>query len=217
MAKPYKPGPKRFRFEAADGTDESVLVADAQAAYEALRGFVEHHSSDRYTVRDDTTAETLDLLTGRCVLTRHHVTGGPRTDHLEVARAARCLTGAMLFFENGHAGLDHFGSWVDDLAVLDEAPEVQGARRAASFTTQEAALAELGRLWADSGIVDPSDRFCVFFDSHGADDDLVERVVLLQLIPFLGLERVEAPAGAADGEVWVRRDPRLDAEIERWA
>ncbi|MFE7183159.1 hypothetical protein [Streptomyces erythrochromogenes] len=65
--------------------------------------------------------------------------------------------------------------------------------------------------------MDPSDRYYVFFDSHGADDDRAERAELLELIAFLGIERVDAPAGAAGGEVWTRTDARLDAEFARWS
>ncbi|WP_433309458.1 hypothetical protein ACQP0U_20645 [Micromonospora sp. CA-269861] len=123
----------------------------------------------------------------------------------------------MLFFENGYAGLDYFGQWFSDLSALDASPETRGAARAATITTEAAAIGEVARIWANSGIVDPSDEYYVFFDSHGVDDDRAERAELLQLIEFLGLERVDAPAGAAGGEVWVRTDPRLAVECARWS
>ncbi|MGW6993345.1 hypothetical protein [Streptomyces sp. NPDC054946] len=66
----------------------------------------------------------------------------------------------------------------------------------------------------NSGCVDPSDQYYVFFDSHGVDDDRAE---LLKLIEFLGIERVDAPAEYAGGEVWVRTEPRLDVEFVRWS
>lgn len=213
MAKPYQPGPKQFTFEAGDGATLQLTAADAQVAIESLHAFVVGSPSDRYTVRDEVTGERLDLLTEQCVVVRHHADS---VDRLEVARASRCLTAAMLFFENGHAGLAHFGQWVPD-GSEPLSPKEHGAARAAAITTEAAALAELGRLWADSGIVDPSDEFYVFFDAHGADDDRADRVVLLELLTLIGLKRVDSPAGAADGEVWVRREPRLDAEIDRWA
>ncbi len=65
--------------------------------------------------------------------------------------------------------------------------------------------------------MDPSDQYYVFFDSRDADDDRAERAELLKLIAFLGIERVDTPAGAAEGEVWVRTDVRLDVEFERWS
>lgn len=214
MAKPYRPGPKQFTYAAADGSTTEITAADAQEAVTALYAFVDGSGSDSYTVHDRTTGESLGLLVAEKAVVRHREGGG--TDRVEVPRADRCLTAAMLFFESGHAGLDRFGQWV---AEGDEplSPEDHGAARASAITSEAAALAELGRLWADSGYVDPSDQFYVFFDSHGLDDDRADRVVVLRLSDVLGLERVEAPAGAADGEVWVRRDPRLDAEVDRWA
>ncbi|MEU4086573.1 hypothetical protein [Streptomyces aureus] len=65
--------------------------------------------------------------------------------------------------------------------------------------------------------MDPSDQYYVFFDAHGVDDDRADRAVLLKLIEFLGLERIDAPAGAAEGEVWVRTEARLDVECARWS
>ncbi|MEU5937073.1 hypothetical protein [Micromonospora sp. NPDC047187] len=123
----------------------------------------------------------------------------------------------MLFFENGYAGLDHSGQWfsdLSDLSDLDASPEARGAARAATITAEAAAIEEVGRIWADSGSVDLSDKHYVFFASHDVD---VDRAELLQLIEFLGLERVDAPAEAAGGEVWVRTDPRLDVECARWS
>ncbi|MER5863240.1 hypothetical protein [Kitasatospora sp. NPDC002040] len=114
-------------------------------------------------------------------------------------------------------GNDHFGQWFGDLADLDASPEVRGAASAAAITTEAAAIEAVARIWANSGYVDPSDQYYVFFDSHGAEDDRAERAELLRLIGFLGLERVDAPAGAAGGEVWVRTDARLDAASARWA
>ncbi|MFI5867212.1 hypothetical protein [Streptomyces sp. NPDC051546] len=143
----------------------------------------------------------------------------PRAEFLRVDRGNRYLPSAMLFFENGHAGLDSFGQWFSDPAGLDAPPAARGAARAAAFTTEAAVVEEVARIWADSGCVDPSDQFYVFFDSHGAADDRADgadRAELLELISFLGLERVDAPTGAAEGEVWVRTDTRLDAEFARW-
>ncbi|RSM62599.1 hypothetical protein DMH03_10995 [Amycolatopsis sp. WAC 01376] len=72
-------------------------------------------------------------------------------------------------------------------------------------------------IWADSGYNDRWDVHYVLFDSYSLEDVGEERDELLTLVRTLGLERVDAPPGAADGEVWVRTDPRIDAELERWA
>ncbi|MGW5038865.1 hypothetical protein ACWEQK_12040 [Streptomyces parvulus] len=112
---------------------------------------------------------------------------------------------------------DGEGGRGSDGTDLDASPERRGADRAAAFTTEAAAIEEVGRIWGDSGIVDPTDQYVVFFDSLEADEDRAERAELLTLLGFLGIERVEAPAGAPSGEVWVRTDPRLDREFARWS
>ncbi|WP_328328107.1 hypothetical protein OHA70_02670 [Kribbella sp. NBC_00382] len=214
MARPYSPGPKEFVFGVGDGNDQRVVVPDAQEAYVAFSAFFRERDGDTCTIDDEPAGERLVLMRGQGVIAR---SSGANLEYLKIDRPNRYTPSAMLFFENGYAGLDHFGQWLSNLADLDASPEARGAARAATITTETAALEEIGRIWADSGIVDPSDQWCVFFDSHGADDDRAERAALLVLIEFLGLERGDPPAEAADGEVWVRTDSRLDAELERWS
>ncbi|MGW9346472.1 DUF6357 family protein [Nocardiopsis flavescens] len=219
MARPYDPGPKQFVFGVGDGADEGlrVSVEDPQEAYVAFSEFFHGRDSDAYSIEDEPAGQSLVLMPGRGLIARIKGKENPRVEYLKVDRGNRYMPSAMLFFENGHAGLDRFGQWFSDPAELDMPPEVRGAARAAAITTEAAAVGEVARIWADSGIVDPSDRYYVFFDAHGADEDRADRAVLLKLIAFLGLERVNAPPGAADGEVWVRTEERLDAEFARWA
>lgn len=214
MARPYKSGPKQFVFVAGDGPGAQVSAGDPQEAYVAFSAFLQERNSETYTIEDAAAGQKLVLMRGQGVIAR---LDGDRFSCLKVDRPNRYTPAAMLFFENGYAGLDRYGSWLPDLADLDASPEARGALRAAAITTEAAAIEEVARIWSNSGIVDPSDQYYVFFDSLGADDDRVERAVVLELIGFLGLERVDAPAGATDGEVWVRTDDRLDAEFERWS
>ncbi|MFI8339260.1 hypothetical protein ACIF8W_04160 [Streptomyces sp. NPDC085639] len=217
MARPYTPGPKQFVFAVGDGNDQHVSVGEPQEAYVAFSAFFRGRDSGTYTINDERAGQSLVLMPGQGVISRIKTADQPRSEYLQVDRPNRCLPSAMLFFENGYAGLDRFGQWFSDLADLDASPETRGAARAATITTERAAIEEVARIWADSGYVDPSDQYYVFFDSHDVDDDRAERAVLLKLIEFLGLERVDAPAGAAGGEVWVRTDTRLDAEFARWS
>ncbi|GGM25939.1 DUF6357 family protein [Micromonospora yangpuensis] len=217
MARPYDPGPKQFVFAVGDGNDQHVSVGDPQEAYTAFSAFFQGREADTYRIEDEAARQSLVLMPGLGVISRIREADQPRSEHLRIDRVNRCLTGAMLFFENGYAGLDSFGQWFSDLADLDAAPEARGAARAATFTTEAAAIVEVARIWAASGFVDPSDRYFVFFGSRNVDEDRAERAELLQLIEFLGLERVDAPAEAAGGEVWVRTDPRLDTEFARWS
>ncbi|WP_031093987.1 DUF6357 family protein [Streptomyces sp. NRRL S-15] len=217
MARPYNPGPKQFVFTVGDGNDQQVSVGDPQEAYVEFSAFFRTRDSDTYTIEDEPASQSLVLMPGQGVIARIEVADQPRSEYLQVDRANRYLPSAMLFFENGYSGLDYFGQWFSDLADLDASPETRGATRAATITTESAAIEEIARIWADSGTVDPGNQYYVFFDSHDAGDDRAERAELLKLIEFLGIERVDAPAEAADGEVWVRTDTRLDVEFERWS
>ncbi|MEU7935483.1 hypothetical protein [Micromonospora echinofusca] len=217
MARPYDPGPRQFVFSVGDGNDQQVSVGDPQEAYVAFSAFFRGRESDTYTIKDEPARQSLVLMPRLRVISRTRDADQPRSEHLRVDRPNRYLPSAMLFFENGYAGLDRFGQWFSEPSDLDASPETRGAARAATITTEAAALEEVARIWADSGSVDPSDQYYVFFESHDVDDDRAERAELLQLIDFLGLERVDAPAEAAGGEVWVRTDPRLDVECARWS
>ncbi|MFF9909017.1 hypothetical protein [Streptomyces sp. NPDC013457] len=217
MARPYNPGPKQFVFTVGDGNDQQVSVGDPQEAYVAFSAFFRDRASDTYTINDGLSGQSLVIMPGRGVISRIQHADQTRSEYLRVDRSNRYLPSAMLFFENGYTGLDHFGQWFPDLADLDGSPETRDAARAATITSEAAAIREVARIWADSGYVDPSDRYYVFFDSHDADDDRADRAVLLKLIEFLGIERVDTPAGGAGGEVWVRTDPRLDIEFSRWS
>lgn len=73
------------------------------------------------------------------------------------------------------------------------------------------------RIWADSGCNDRWDVHYVLFDSWTLEEAGDARDELLRCVGTLGLERVDAPPGAATGEVWVRTDPRIDNELERWS
>ncbi|MFJ2055345.1 hypothetical protein ACIOMM_05315 [Streptomyces sp. NPDC087908] len=217
MARPYMPGPKQFVFASGDGNDQQVSVGDPQEAYVAFSEYFRGRASDTCTVTDEQSGQRLVLMPEQGVVCRIEEANQQRTEYLRIDRPNRYLPSAMLFFENGFGGLDRFGQWFSDLSDLDASPEARGAARAAAMTTEATAMEEVGRIWSDSGYVDPSDQYYVFFDSHDAGDDRAERAALLHLIGFLGLQRVDAPAGAADGEVWVRTDPRLDAECARWS
>ncbi|GHH39078.1 hypothetical protein GCM10017774_30070 [Lentzea cavernae] len=79
------------------------------------------------------------------------------------------------------------------------------------------ALTRFCEIWADSGYNDRWDVHYVLFDSRTLEEAGPARDDLLELVRVLGLERVDAPPGAASGEVWVRTDPRIDAELGNWA
>jgi hypothetical protein len=79
------------------------------------------------------------------------------------------------------------------------------------------ALTGFCEIWADSGYNDRWDVHYVLFDSRTLEEAGPARDDLLELVRTLGLERVDSPRGAATGEVWVRTDPRVDAELGNWS
>ncbi|GAA4922989.1 hypothetical protein LX16_5077 [Stackebrandtia albiflava] len=80
-----------------------------------------------------------------------------------------------------------------------------------------AAIDHFCRVWADSGYNDRWDVHYVLFDGRTREEVGEARNALLRSVRTLGLEHVDAPPGAADGEVWVRTDPRVDAALTHWA
>lgn len=94
-------------------------------------------------------------------------------------------------------------------------PAERGARWAAGITDEREARDEVLRIWADNGIVE--DDYYVFFHTDTVAESPEDRAALTVLIEILGLRRLPLPEGAADGEVWVRTDPRIDAELKNWA
>lgn len=70
------------------------------------------------------------------------------------------------------------------------------------------------RIRADSGYNDRWDVHYVLFGSRTLEETGESRDDLLLLTQTPGLERVDVPPGSATGEVWVRTDPRSDAELE---
>jgi hypothetical protein len=210
MARPYPSGPRTFVISTA--ADElRLVVADAQEAYDGSAAFLDAAGDASSEILDESTGERLRLRPAERLVVRAGGRAGRAEDFLEVERAARCRTAAMLFFENGHAGLDRFGRWVADPAVHDLTPEEQGVARAAAIATESAAIEELGRIWADSGWMGGSDVQYYVFSADDAD-----RAVVLALVERLGLERLETPEGEDPDDVCVALEPRLDAEVERW-
>lgn len=207
----------RYVFRDDAGNEEQASVRHPQEGYVAFSAFFRNRNGEVVTIEDRTSGQSLVLMPGRSVIARTEGGEGSRTEYLKVDRANAYMPAAMLFFENGCSGLRHFGQWTPSLEDLEASPEARGRARAAAITTASAAIEEVARIWAASGIVDPSDRFYVFFESESLEEHQAERAELIELIGFLGLDRVDPPAEADDGEVWVRTDPRLDTEFEQWS
>lgn len=213
MALPYLSGPRAFTFSADGGDAVTVSAVDSDQAHETLAAYVAAHGDSSVEVVNDD-GHRLELRFDDAVLVR------ARGDVVQFHKAAggdSLLPAALLFFQRGFLALNRLDPWHDDPDLVDKTAEEIGTARAAAITTEPDALARLGRVWADSGTVDPSGEHCVFFDPHGLERDAIERAEVLALLAFLGMQPVSAPDGSAAGEVWVRLDERLDAELDRWA
>ncbi|RAO61028.1 DUF6357 family protein [Micromonospora saelicesensis] len=105
----------------------------------------------------------------------------------------------------------------DDIARGFAAAAALSGERSLTAPLDRDAVDRFCRIWADSGYNDPWGVHYVLFDCRTLEEAGEARDELLSLIQALGLERVDAPAGAGSGEVWVRSDPRIDAELGHWA
>ncbi|TDE90066.1 hypothetical protein EXU48_19315 [Occultella glacieicola] len=154
-------------------------------------------------------------------------------------RYERRTDGAELqlrFAFRGYEALDAHGPWVSDretllpddsfenleLAWARELDRREQRRReiAAMPKLDKKALNQFCRAWADTGYneyVSDSEVYYVLFDGRTLDEAGAARDELLTAIETLGLALVEPQAGAPAGEVWVRSDPRVDLELEKWA
>ncbi|WP_261164513.1 DUF6357 family protein [Microbacterium sp. Marseille-Q6965] len=213
----YEPGPRQFLLGDGGGREQQCSADDAQQAYDAFRAFFDELRADGATmlsIEDPAAEEGLALMLGSGVAVRIRGGEDARTEYSRVEPANRFGAFAMRFFEGGFDGLSFLGEWYAEAAELDASPEDRGERRAAAASTEREALDEVLAIWHDAGYIDPSDRYYVFFDSHTLAEPRADRAALLTLIEKLGLQRVDPPAGATEGEVWVLRDPRIDAELE---
>ncbi|MEU4807120.1 DUF6357 family protein [Actinosynnema sp. NPDC023587] len=105
----------------------------------------------------------------------------------------------------------------EDIAKGFAATVASGPEQTPITPLDREAVDRFCRIWADSGYNDRWDVHYVLFDSRTVEEAGEARDELLALIRTLGLERVDAPPRAASGEVWVRTDPRIDAELGNWS
>ena len=133
-----------------------------------------------------------------------------------------------------------FPSLVEVLLALPEFTEASVAEAVSWWSPSEiadgfAAALERGFYQSAPAALDPAlvEKFCQEWSEHGSNDRWSTHYVLLegsskssqkavrerviQLVDELGLIRVERPAKAADGEVWIRVHPQIDAELGNWS
>jgi hypothetical protein len=120
--------------------------------------------------------------------------------------------------------LQETGSSIEDTGVvrlLDSSLTAQdpapGREPAATEPLDREAVDRFCKIWADCGYNDRWDVHYVLFDSYSIEEAGEAREDLLNLVRTLGLELVDTPPEAETGEVWVRTDPRIDAELGNWS
>lgn len=126
------------------------------------------------------------------------------------------------FVDGGYGALDSHGPWIADLVEFERYRERQNNLEATPMVPEitessDDSVTQICKMWAENGYVDPTDTFYVFFDSMTLEETEPDRTQLFHLVNEMGLEVATTPTEAANGEVWVRRDSRIDAELENWA
>lgn len=95
------------------------------------------------------------------------------------------------------------------------AVEAKNAKAGIAPETEAKLVERFCEIWGDNGCNDRWGVHHILFDTYdrtGVDE--AELADVLEAVKVLGLERVDSPAGSESGEVWVRVDPRIDAELE---
>jgi hypothetical protein len=202
--------------------------------------FLEKHISEgntTFSIERPDDGEILRIETAVGIASR---TRGGADGETQYCRFGRNRSGdlASTFAAAGYAGLDAPWDWVawtpdresllpESSFVNHELEDVQAKVREAERRRAIRALPKLDRkqlktfctAWADHGHneYDGADvSYHVLFDGRSLGEVSQERPALLATIAALGLEVVPTPAASADGEIWVRADPRVDLELEKW-
>ncbi|GAB2607114.1 hypothetical protein [Pseudactinotalea suaedae] len=205
----------------------------------AFDTFVRAHLSEANTtfrIERVLTDEFLVIETAVGVIGRSRGGEEPETTYRRYERHSDMTEYALRFAHSGYSALDRSEPWESDRAsVLSEAPVVntalghlqeQEAHEARQREVREmpqldrALLTTFYKAWADHGYVEyasDEEQYYVLFDSMTTEDAGAARAELITVIQALGLEIVDTPESASAGEVWVRADPRVDAELEQWA
>ncbi|MFE9859363.1 DUF6357 family protein [Streptomyces sp. NPDC005780] len=141
---------------------------------------------------------------------------------IEDTGVGRLLEGFLVMTDFTPAAVAEAAGWwsAEDVTrgfAATAATPASGQEQSVTAPLDQEAVDRFCKIWADSGYNDRWDVHYVLFDSCTLEETSEDRDELLGLIGTLGLERVDTPPGAADGEVWVRTDPRIDAELGNWA
>lgn len=204
----------------------------------AFNDFIKKHVSEEnstFRLERVLTDETLIIETALGIIGRVRNGENPEAGYRRYERRTDGVDLQLRFAYSGYASLDEHGPWSLDrsgllpddsfenleLAWVHELRRVEQRRReiAAMPKLDKTALKHFCETWADVGYneyVSESEVYYVLFDSRTREEAGAARDELLKAIETLGLHVAETPANAPSGEVWVRSDPRVDLELEKW-
>lgn len=204
----------------------------------AFDDFIKKHVSEEnstFHLERVLTDETLIIETALGIIGRVRNGENPESSYRRYERRTDGSELQLRFASHGYAALDAHGPWSSDrasllpddsfenleLAWVHELQRSEQRRReiAAMPKLDKTALNQFCKTWADTGFneyVSDSEFYYVLFDSRTLEEAGAARDELLTSIETLGLQTAESPASASSGEVWVRSDPRVDLELEKW-
>lgn len=231
---------RQLLFRDSQGHKRSFIMGDRDHLKfsTAFNDFVK-----KYVSEENVTFHLERVLTDEALIieTAHGIIGRVRNGlnrEVSYRRYDRRTDGAdvqLRFAYGGFDALDGHGPWTSDRESLLPGPSfenlelawtrelharAQRRREIAAMPKLDAkALKQLCKVWADTGYneyVSDTEVYYVLFDSRTREEAGAAREKLLEVIEILGLHLVETPASASSGEVWVRSDPRVDSELDKW-
>lgn len=232
---------RQLLFRDSQGHKRSFVMGDHDHLKfsTAFNDFIKKHvSHENTTFRLERvhTGEALVVETEFGIIGVEKAGDDPTTEYRRYARRTDGAELQLRFAFGGFDSLVDHGPWTTDresllpdgdfenleLAWVEDLRRQQQRRKeiAAMPKLDRAALTRFCKVWADSGYneyVSDTEEYYVLFDSRTLEEAGAARDELLQTIETLGLQLADAPAGASTGEVWVRTDPRVDGELEKWS
>lgn len=235
---------RQLVFRDAAGHKKSFVYGDGSGDHltfmTAWDTFVQKHVSEENTtfrLERTLTDEVLLVETAFGILCRVRDRSGesPESGYRHYERYHDGVQIIQGFARNGYAEVERYGPWAPDAedVMPDDSFENLELSRANGFRAEKErrrairALPKLDRkplrtfckTWADTGhneYVSESEVYYVLFDGRTREEAGAARDELLTTIETLGLHIVDTPTDASSGEVWVRADPRVDVELEKW-
>lgn len=226
-------GERQLVFQDARGHKRSYTLVDGGHLkfVKAFDSFLKKYLSEEnatFRIERALTDEVLIIETEFGIIGRIRNGEHPEAGYRRYERRTDGVDVRLRFAYSGYAALDEHGPWTADresllphepgenldLTWVRELEKIEQRRReiASMPKLDKKALNRFCKVWADTGhneYVSDSEMLYVL-DVDSARDEL------LTTIEALGLQVVDTSASASAGEVWVRSDPRVDIELEKW-